>query len=116
MKKQQSTCLNTEAEAEATNIYVYGNCSASGEWKYRFTAFMGIQDNIYPDMLARAERATAVVTDAEQIATAGTPEEAERWIQLANDLKHIPISTITTAAATVYRQHQKAMGLVKFSC
>ena len=72
---------------------------------------MGIQDNIYPDMLARAERATAVVTDAEQIATAGTPEEAERWIQLANDLKYIPISAITTAAATVYRQHQKAMGL-----
>ena len=72
---------------------------------------MGIQDNIYPDLLARAERATTVLTDAELIAAAGTPEEAERWMQLANNLKYILISTTSAAAATVCRQHQAAMGL-----
>ena len=88
-----------------------GNYSTFEEWKYKFKAYMGIQDNIYPDLLARAERATTVLTDAELIAAAGTPEEAERWIQLANNLKYILISTTSAAAATVCRQHQAAMGL-----
>ena len=72
---------------------------------------MGIQDNIYPDLLSRAERATTVLTDAELTAAAGTPEAAERWIQLANNLKYILISTTSAAAATVCRQHQAEMGL-----
>ena len=88
-----------------------GNYATFEEWKYKFKAYMGIQDNIYPDLLARAERATTVLTDAELIAAAGTPEEAERWIQLANNLKHILISTTSAAAAAVCRQHQAAMGL-----
>ena len=88
-----------------------GNYSTFEEWKYKCKAYMGIQDNIYPDLLARAERATTVLTDAELIAAAGTPEEAERWIQLANNLKHILISTTSAAAATVCRQHQATMGL-----
>ena len=88
-----------------------GNYSTFEEWKYKFKAYMGIQDNIYPDLLARAERATTVLTDAELIAAAGTPEEAERWIQLANNLKYILISTTSAAAATVCRHHQAAMGL-----
>ena len=72
---------------------------------------MDIQDNIYPDQLSRAERATTVLTDAELTAAEGTPEEAERWIQPANNLKYSLISTTTAAAATVCRQHQTAMGL-----
>ena len=88
-----------------------GNYATVEEWKYKFKAYMGIQDNIYPDLLARAERAATVLTDAELIAAAGTPEEAERWIQLANNLKYILISTTSAAAATVCRQHQAAMGL-----
>ena len=82
-----------------------GNYSTFEEWKYKFKAYMGIQDNIYPDLLARAERATTVLTDAELIAAAGTPEEAKRWIQLANNLKHILISTISAAAQ--YQLQQK---------
>ena len=81
------------------------------EWKYKFKAYMGIQDSIYPDLLSRAERATTVLTDAELTAAAGTPDEAERWIQLANNLKYTLISTTSAAAATVCRQHQAAMGL-----
>ena len=88
-----------------------GNYATFEEWKYKFTAYMGIQDNICPVPLSRAERATTVLTDAELTAAAGTPKEAERWIQLANNLKYILISTTTAAAATVRRQHQAAMGL-----
>ena len=88
-----------------------GNYATFEEWKYKFNAYMGIQDNIYPDLLSRAERATTVLTDAVLTAAAGTPEEAERWIQLANNLKYILISTTSAAAATVCRQHQAAMGL-----
>ena len=86
-----------------------GNYATFEEWKYEFTAYMGIQDNIYHDLLARAERATTALTDAELTAAAGTLAEAERWIQLANNLKHILISTTSAAAATVCRQHQAAM-------
>jgi len=86
-----------------------GNYATFQEWKYEFTAYMGIQDNIYPHLLARAQRATTVLTHAELTAAAGTLEEAERWIQLANNLKHILISTTSAAAATVCRQHQAAM-------
>ena len=84
-----------------------GNYATFEEWKYKFKAYMGIQDNIYPDLLSRAERATTVLTDAELTAAEGTPEEAERWIQPANNLKYILISTTTAAAATVCGQHQQ---------
>jgi len=33
-----------------------GNDATFEEWKCKFTAYMGIQDSIYPDLLARAER------------------------------------------------------------
>ena len=87
------------------------NYATFEEWKCKFKAYMGIQDNIDPDLLSRAERAATALTDAELVAAAGTPEEAERWIQLANNLKYILISTTSAAAATVCRQHQAAMGL-----
>ena len=41
-----------------------GNYATFEEWKYKFKAYMGIQDSIYPDLLSRAERATTVLTDA----------------------------------------------------
>ena len=108
-RSNRSNCLNTQIEAEATNIWkLYATFE---EWKYTFKAYMGIPDNIYPNLLSRAERATTALTDAELTAAAGTPEEAERWIQLANNPKYILISTTTAAAATVCRQHQTAMGL-----
>ena len=88
-----------------------GNDAMFEAWKCKFTAYMGIQDSIYPDLLARAERATTVPTDVELTAAAETPEEAESWIQRANNLKHTLISTTTAAAAIAHRQHQRAKGL-----
>ena len=55
-----------------------GNYATLEGWKYKFIVHMGIRDSIYPDLLARAERATTVFTNAELAAAAGTLEEAER--------------------------------------
>jgi hypothetical protein len=68
-------------------------------------------NNCTPDLLARAEKATTVLTDVGLTAAAGTPEEAERWIQPTSNLKYSLISTTTAAEATVRRQNQAAMGL-----
>ena len=38
----------------------HGNYAAFEEWEYKFKAYMGIQDTIYPDLLSRAERAATV--------------------------------------------------------
>ena len=87
-----------------------GNYSTFEEWKYKFKAYMGLQDNMYTRLLSIAERSTTTLTDAELTTAAATPQEGERWIHLANNLKYILISTTTAAAATVCRQHQTAMG------
>ena len=68
-------------------------------------------NNCTPDLLARAEKATTVLTDVGLTAAAGTPEEAERWIQPTSNLKYSLINTTTAAEATVRRQNQAAMGL-----
>ena len=88
-----------------------GSYATFEEWKYKFSAYMGLQDNIFPQLLSRAERATTVLKDTELLAAAKTPEEGEKWTQLCNNLKYILINITSGAAATVCRQHQDAMGL-----
>ena len=78
------------------------------EWNYKFSAYMGIQDNIFPQLLSRAERAPTVLTDAELLNAATTQEEGEKWVQLCNNLKYILINITSGAAATVCRQYQDA--------
>ena len=89
-----------------------GSYATFEEWKYKFSAHMGLQtDNIFPQLLSRAERATTVLTDAELLGAATTIEEGEKWTQLCNNLKYILINITSGPAATVCRQHQDAMGL-----
>ena len=88
-----------------------GNYATFEEWKYKFSAYMGLQDNIFPQLLSRAERAATVLTDAELLGAATTIEEGEKWTQLCNNLKYILINITSGAAATVCRQYQDAMGL-----
>ena len=88
-----------------------GNYATFEEWKYKFSAYMGLQDNIFPQLLPRAERAATVLTDAELLGAATTIEEGEKWTQLCNNLKYILINITSGAAATVCRQYQDAMGL-----
>lgn len=73
---------------------------------------MGVQHEIYPRCLERAEQAaatqltTALIRDA-----ASTLEEAEEWIQLDSNLKYIFIIITEASAATICRQYQHECGL-----
>ena len=88
-----------------------GNYATFDEWKYKFTAYMGIQDPIYPTLMERAEQATTAIAESQLTAGANTTQEGEHWIQLAANLKYVLITITTAAAATVVRQHHLAMGL-----
>ena len=88
-----------------------GNYATFDEWKYKFTAYMGIQDPIYPTLMERAEQATTAIAESQLTAGANTTQEGEHWIQLAANLKYVLITITSAAAATVVRQHHLAMGL-----
>ena len=75
------------------------------EWKYKFTAYMGLQDNDYRELLQAAERGTAELTEVQLRAAASTIEDGERHVRLSTDLRYILINTTTRAAATVCRQY-----------
>ena len=81
------------------------------EWKYKFTAYMGIQDPVYPTLMEKAEQATATLSESDLSAAANTTQEGDHWIQLSSNLKYILITITTASAATVVRQHHLAMGL-----
>ena len=72
---------------------------------------MGLMDSFYPNMLRRAATTTQRLTEADLRGAAQTLEEADRWVQLDNNLKYILVNVTTGAAATVCRQHQHEMGL-----
>ena len=119
---QQATAAPT-AEAETTDALAAvhklklkpptydGNYSTFEEWKYRITADMGIQDPTYPQLMERAERATAVLVEAGLRTAVGTTQEAESWIQLSTNLKYILMSITSGSASTAVRQHQQEIGL-----
>ena len=93
-----------------------GNYATFDEWKYKFAAYMGIQDPICPTLMERAEQATTAIAESQLTAGANSTQEGEHWIQLAAHLKYVLVTiTSAAAAATVVRQHQLAMGLEVYS-
>ena len=88
-----------------------GNDATYEEWKYKFTAYMGLQDPFSPRMFRLAEQAAQQVTEAHLRQAATTLEEADAWVQLDQNLKYVLISVTTVAAATLCRQHQHESGL-----
>ena len=119
---QQATAAPT-AEAESTEALATvhklklkpptydGNYATFEEWKYKFTAYMGIQDPTYPLLMDRAENATTVLAESDIRTAAGSTQEAESWIQLSTNLKYILITITSGSAATAVRQHQQEIGL-----
>ena len=87
-----------------------GDYGTFEEWKYKFTAYMGLQDNGYTELLQAAERGTAELTELQLRAAASTIEDGERHVRLSTDLRYILINTTTGAAATVCRQYQRTIG------
>ena len=88
-----------------------GSYATFDEWKYKFTAYMGTQDPIYPTQMEKAEQATATLSESDLSAAANTTQEGDHWIQLSSNPKYILITITTASAATVVRQHHLAMGL-----
>ena len=76
---------------------------------------MGLMDPFYPNMLRRASTTTQRLTEADLRGAAQTLEEADRWVQLDNNLKYILVNVTTGAAATICRQYQHEMGLETYS-
>ena len=67
-----------------------GSYTTFEEWKYKFKAYMGVQHEVYPRFLERAEQAGATQLTQQLIRdAASTLEEAEEWVQLDNNLKYI---------------------------
>ena len=87
-----------------------GLALAGRKKKHKFTAYMGLQDNDYTDLLQAAEQATAELTEIQLRAAASTIEDGERHDRLSTDLRYILINTTTGAAATVCRQYQHTIG------
>ena len=113
---QTTAAAETEALATIRKLKLRpptcdGNYATFDEWKYKFTAYMGIQDAAYPTLMDRAERATTLPKDSDLATAAGTTQEAESWVQLSNNVKYILISITTGSAATLIRQHQHEIGL-----
>ena len=48
-----------------------GKYATFAEWKYKFKAYMGMQDNIYPELLSKGETAMTVPANTELTAAAG---------------------------------------------
>ena len=87
-----------------------GNFATFEEWKYKFTAYMGLVHKRYPLLLQQVETATQTKTDTALRNAEATMEEAEENIQLAADLRYTLISITPSTAATVCRQHQAKTG------
>ena len=107
-----------ETTANITNMNRYklkppffnGDYGTFEEWKYKFTAYMGLQDNDYTELLQAAERGTAELTEVQLRAAATTIEDGERHVRLSTDLRYILINTTIGAAATVCKQYQHTIG------
>ena len=87
-----------------------GDYGTFEEWKYKFTAYMGLQDNDYTELQQAAERGTAELTEVQLRAAASTIKDGERHVRLSTNLRYILINTTTGAAATVCRQYQNTIG------
>ena len=87
-----------------------GDYGTFEEWKYKFTAYMGLMDNVYARLLQASETATAELTDRQLRAAADTIEDGEKHAQMAADIRYILINITTNSAATVCRQFQHSNG------
>ena len=88
-----------------------GNYGHFEEWKYKFTADLGLNHNRYPLLLEQTSAlGSQVIDDTRLRGVAASPEEGNENVQLAADLRYILISVTSGAAALICRQYQQATG------
>eukprot|EP00435_Cladocopium_sp_Y103_P020287 s1005_g4.t4 len=82
-----------------------GEYSTYEEWRYKFLAYIGLQDPEFPELVQNAEDSNQQITNAFIDQVANSPEQATRWKRLAADLHFILINVCTGPAATTCRQN-----------
>ena len=87
-----------------------GNYGQFEEWKYKFTAYMGLNNNRHPLLLEQTGAASATIDEARLRGVAATTEEGNENVQLSADLRYILISTTSGSAAMICRQYHYATG------
>ena len=88
-----------------------GNYATYEEWKYKFTAYRGLQDPFYPRMFRLAEATTQQVTEAHFRQAASKLEEAEAWVQLdQNPQVRVDQHYNRSSSHAFCRQHQHEIG------
>ena len=87
-----------------------GNYGQFEEWKYKFTAYMGLNNNRYPLLLEQTGAASTTIDEARLRGVAATTEEGNENVQLSADLRYILISITSGSPAMICRQYQQATG------
>ena len=106
------------AQVAVTQVHRYkippprfnGTYGAFEEWKYKMTAYLGLQDQAYPQLLSGAETATHTLDNDDLETAAPDTTTAEHWKQLGSDLNYIRVNTCDDTAATICRQHATNTG------
>ena len=81
--------------------YFTGSYATFEEWKHKTVACLGLQNSEFPRLLQTAETSIMEVADALLRDGAATPQEAQLWVHLSRDLRHILLSLFRTSSSTV---------------
>ena len=87
-----------------------GEYNTFEEWKYKMTAYLGLQDPAYNRLLKQSEQSTGQVTNDQLENAAPSQAVAEQWAQLSNNLHYLLVSTCDGPASTICRQNMQGNG------
>ena len=116
MAQQQQDQQSQQQQLEGIHKYKIspprfnGEYSTFEEWKYKMTAYLGLQDPDYNRLLRQSEQSTGSVTNDQLENAAPSQQVAEQWIQLSNNLHYILVSTCDGPASTIGRQNMQGNG------
>ena len=115
-QQQQQDQQPQQQQLEGIHKYKISPPRFSGEyntfekWKYKMTAYLGLQDPDYNRPLRQSEQSTGAVTNDQLENAAPSQQVAEQWIQLSNNLHYILVSTCDGPASTICRQNMQGNG------
>ena len=82
-----------------------GEYNTFEEWKYKMTAYHGLQDPSYNRLLRQSEQSQLPATNGQLETAAPSQAVAKQWIQLSNNLHYTLASTCDGPASTIRRQN-----------
>ena len=87
-----------------------GEYNTFEEWKYKMTAYLGLQDPACNRLLRQSEQSVGQVTNDQLENAAPSQQVAEQWMQLSNNLHYLLVSTRDGPASTICRQNTQGNG------